>query len=144
MSSWTQCPFPWTHQMFPFTCTIVHRYLLHANLSFTFFKHCSHSILFYNKGSSFVYTGQKDTITFVDLNGKTIWHVPAFIFFGFLLLPSKLSSIVKPPLEVASTLQDHCLPQTTVTEPNFIQGIFSTLSNLKLSLNFHLEFEKRC
>ena len=64
------------HQMFFFTCTIVHRYLLHANLSFTFFKHCSHSILFYNKGSSFVYTGQKDTITFVDLNGKTIWHVP--------------------------------------------------------------------
>ena len=33
----------------------------------------------------------------------------AFIFFGFLLLPSKLSGIVKPPLEVASTLQDHCL-----------------------------------
>ena len=54
----------------------------------------------------------------------------AFIFFGFLLLPSKLSGIVKSPLEVASTLQDHCLPQTIVTEPNFIQGIFSTLSNL--------------
>ena len=34
----------------------------------------------------------------------------AFIFFGFLLLPSKLFGIVKPPLEVASTLQDHCLP----------------------------------
>ena len=44
----------------------------------------------------------------------------AFIFFGFLLLRSKISGIVKPPLEVASTLQDHCLPQTTVTEPNFI------------------------
>ena len=68
----------------------------------------------------------------------------AFIFFGFLLLPSKLSSIVKPPLEVASTLQDHCLPQTTVTEPNFIQGIFSNLSNLKISSSFHLEFERGC
>ena len=44
----------------------------------------------------------------------------AFIFFGFLLLLSKLSNIVMPTLEVASTLQDHCLPQTTVTEPNFI------------------------
>ena len=68
----------------------------------------------------------------------------AFIFFGFLLLPTKLSGIVKPPLEVASTLQDHCLPQTTVTEPNFIQGIFSTLSNLKISSSFHLEFERGC
>ena len=68
----------------------------------------------------------------------------AFIFFGFLLLPSKLSGIVKPPLEVASTLQDYCLPQTTVTEPNFIQGIFSILSNLKISSNFHLEFERGC
>ena len=68
----------------------------------------------------------------------------AFIFFGFLLLPSKFSGIVMPPLEVASTLQDHCLPQTTVTEPNFIQKIFSTLSNLKISSNFHLEFEKGC
>ena len=67
-----------------------------------------------------------------------------FIFFGFLLLPSKLSGTVKPPLEVTSTLQDHCLPQTTVTEPNFIQGIFSTLSNLKISSNFHLEFERGC
>ena len=46
----------------------------------------------------------------------------AFIFFDFLLLLSKLSGIVGPPLEVASTLQDHCLPQTTVTEPNFIGG----------------------
>ena len=66
----------------------------------------------------------------------------AFIFFGFLLLPSKLSGIVKPPLEVASTLQEHCLPQTTVTEPNFIQGIFSILLNLKISSSFHLEFER--
>ena len=68
----------------------------------------------------------------------------AFIFFGFSLLPSKLSSIVMPLLEVASTLQDHCLPQTTITEPNFIQGIFSTLSNLKISSSFHLEFERGC
>ena len=68
----------------------------------------------------------------------------AFIFFGFLLLPSKLFGIVKPPLEDASTLQDHCLPQTTVTEPNFIQRIFSTLSNLKISSSFHLEFERGC
>ena len=56
-----------------------------------------------------------------------------FIFFGFLLLTSKLSGIIKPPLEVASTLQDHCLPQTTATKSNFIEGIFSTLSNLKIS-----------
>ena len=48
------------------------------------------------------------------------------------------------PLEVTSTLQDHFLPQTTVTEPNFIQGIFSTLSNLKISSNFHFEFERGC
>ena len=68
----------------------------------------------------------------------------AFIFFDFLLLPSKLSDIVKPPLEVASILQDYCLPQTTVIEPNFIQGIFSTLSNLKISSSFHLEFERGC
>ena len=68
----------------------------------------------------------------------------AFICFGFLLLLSKLSGIVKPPLEVASTLQDHCLPQTTITEPNFIQGIFSILSNLKISSSFHLEFERGC
>ena len=74
----------------------------------------------------------------------SIFFFFAFIFFGFLLLPSKLSGIVKPLLEVASTLQDHCLPQTTVTEPNFIQGIFSTLSNLKISSNFHLEFERGC
>ena len=47
-----------------------------------------------------------------------------------------------PTLKAASTLQDHCLPQTTVTEPNFIQGIFSTLSNLKISLSFHFEFER--
>ena len=67
-----------------------------------------------------------------------------FIFFNFLLLPSKLSGIVKPSLEVESTLQDHCLPQTTVTKPNFIQGIFSTLSNLKISSSFHLEFERGC
>ena len=67
-----------------------------------------------------------------------------FIFFGFLLLPSKLSGIVKPPLEIASTLQDHCLPQTTVTEPNFIQVIFSILSNLKISSSFHLEFQRGC
>ena len=66
----------------------------------------------------------------------------AFIFFGFLLLPSKLSGILKPPLEVISTLHDHCLPQTTITEPNFIQGIFLTLSNLKISSIFHLEFER--
>ena len=33
-----------------------------------------------------------------------------FIFFGFLLLPSKLSGIVMPTLKVASTLQDHYLP----------------------------------
>ena len=51
----------------------------------------------------------------------------AFIFFGFLLLSSKLFGIVKPLLEVASTLQDYCLPQTTIIKPNFIQGIFSTL-----------------
>ena len=68
----------------------------------------------------------------------------AFIFFGFLLLPSKLSGIVKLPLEVASTLQDHCLPQITITEPNFIQGIFSTLSNLKISSNFYFKFERGC
>ena len=73
-----------------------------------------------------------------------VFFFAAFIFFGFLLLPSKLSGIVKPPLEVASTLQDHCLPQTTVTEPNFIQGIFSILSNLKISSSFHLEFERGC
>ena len=53
----------------------------------------------------------------------------AFIFFGFTLLPSKLFGNVIPLLEVASILQDHCLPQTTVTELNFIQGIFSTLFN---------------
>ena len=68
----------------------------------------------------------------------------AFIFFGFSLLPSKLSGIVMPSLEVASTLQDHCLPQTTVIEPNFIQVIFLTLSNLKVSSSFHLEFERGC
>ena len=68
----------------------------------------------------------------------------AFIFFGFLLLPSKFSVIVMLPLEVASILQDHCLPQTTVTEPNFIQGIFSILSNLKISSSFHFEFERGC
>ena len=51
----------------------------------------------------------------------------AFIFFGFLLLSSKLFGIVKPLLEVASTLQDYCLPQTTIIKPNFIQEIFSTL-----------------
>ena len=73
-----------------------------------------------------------------------VFFFAAFIFFCFLLLPSKLSGIVKPPLEVASTLQDHCLPQTTVTEPNFIQEIFSTLSNLKFSSIFHLEFERGC
>ena len=33
----------------------------------------------------------------------------AIIFFGFPLLPSKLFGILIPPLEVASTLQDHCL-----------------------------------
>ena len=53
----------------------------------------------------------------------------AFIFFGFTLLPSKLFGNVMLLLEVASILQDHCLPQTTVTELNFIQGIFSTLLN---------------
>ena len=68
----------------------------------------------------------------------------AFIFFGFLLLPSKLSGIVMPPLEDTSTLQDYCLPQTTVTKPNFIQAIFLTLSNLKISSSFYLEFERRC
>ena len=68
----------------------------------------------------------------------------AFIFFGFLLLPSKLFGIVKPPLEVASTLQDYYLSQTTVTEPNFIQGIFLTLSNLKISSSFYLKFERGC
>ena len=68
----------------------------------------------------------------------------AFIFFGFLLLPSKLSGIVMSPLKVASTLQVHCLPQTTVIEPNFIQEIFLTLSNLKISSSFHLEFERGC
>ena len=68
----------------------------------------------------------------------------AFIFFGFLLLSSKLSSIVKPPLEVASILQDHFLPQTTITWPNSIQGNFSTLSNLKISSSFHLEFKRGC
>ena len=31
-------------------------------------------------------------------------YIAAFIFFDFLLLPSKLFGIVKPPLEVASTL----------------------------------------
>jgi len=46
------------------------------------------------------------------------------------------------PLEVTSTLQDHCFPQTTVTEPNFIQGIFSTFLNLKVLSNFYLEFER--
>ena len=73
-----------------------------------------------------------------------VFFFTVFIFFDFLLLPSKLSGIVKSPLEVASTLQNHCLPQTTVTEPNFIQGIFSILSNLKISSNFHLEFERGC
>ena len=73
-----------------------------------------------------------------------VFFFTAFIFFGFLLLLSKLSSTVKPSLEVASTLQDHCLPQTTVTESNFIQGIFSTLSNLKISSSFHLQFERGC
>ena len=29
-------------------------------------------------------------------------------------------------------------------EPNFIQGIFSILSNLKISSSFHLEFERGC
>ena len=67
-----------------------------------------------------------------------------FIFFNFSLLPSNLFDIVMPLLEVASTLQDHCLPQTTVTEPNFIQAIFSTLSNLKVSSIFHLKFERGC
>ena len=38
--------FTMNHQMFSFTCTIVHRYLLYANLSFPFSKHCSHSICF--------------------------------------------------------------------------------------------------
>ena len=75
---------------------------------------------------------------------SSVFFFAAFIFFGFLLLPSKLFGIVKPPLEVVSTLQDHCLPQTTVTEPNFIQGIFSTLSNLKISSSFYLEFERGC
>ena len=56
----------------------------------------------------------------------------AFIFFDFLLLPSKLSGIIMPSWEFVSTLQDHCLPQTTLTEPNFILEIFSTLSNLKV------------
>ena len=68
----------------------------------------------------------------------------AFIFFGFLLLPSKLFGIVMPPLKVASTLQNYCLHQTTVTESNFIQGIFSTLSNFQISSSFHLEFERGC
>ena len=68
----------------------------------------------------------------------------AFIFFDFLLLPLKLSGTVKPPLEFVSTLQDHCLRQATVTELNFIQRIFSTLSNLKISSSFHLEFERGC
>ena len=44
------------------------------------------------------------------------------------------------PLEVALILQDHCLPQTTITEQNFIQEIFSTLSNLKISSRFHQTF----
>ena len=67
-----------------------------------------------------------------------------FIFFGFSLLPSKLSCVVMPPLEVALTLQDHCLSQTIVTKPNFIQRIVSTLSNLKVSSSFYLEFERGC
>ena len=77
-----------------------------------------------------------------------------FVFLGaFSLHSCSLTSycchqnspdIVMPPLEVASTLQNHCLPQTTVTEPNFIQWIFSTLSNFKISSNFHLEFERGC
>ena len=44
----------------------------------------------------------------------------AFIFFVFPLLLLILSGIVMLLLEVTSTLQDHCLPQTTVIEPNFI------------------------
>ena len=74
-----------------------------------------------------------------------LWYFfAAFIFFGFSLLLSKLSVTVMLSLEVASTLQDYCLPQINVTEPNFIQGIFLTLSNLKVSSNFHLEFERGC
>ena len=45
-----------------------------------------------------------------------------FIFFGFPLLPSKLSGIIMPSLEVVSILQDHYLPQTTVTKPNLFKG----------------------
>ena len=51
-----------------------------------------------------------------------VFFFAALICFGFLLLPLKLSGIVMPPLQVASTLQDYCLPQITVTEPNFIKG----------------------
>jgi len=68
----------------------------------------------------------------------------AFVFFGLPLLPSKLFDIVMPLLEVASILQDHCLPQTIVIMPKLIKGIFSSLSNLKVSSNFHLEFEREC
>jgi len=61
----------------------------------------------------------------------------ASIYYGFPLLLSKLSDIVMSSLEVISTLQNHCLPQTTIIELNSIQGIFLTLSNLKVSSSFH-------
>ena len=77
-----------------------------------------------------------------SLSSSMFFSFAAFIFFGFLLLPSKLSDIVTPSLKVASTLQGHCLPQSIVTKPNFIQGIFSILSNIKISLSFKFGFER--
>ena len=61
----------------------------------------------------------------------------SFLMTPHLLLSKLFDIVIMPPLDVVSIMQDYCLPQIIVIEWNFIQRIFSTLSNLKVSSIFH-------